>query len=98
MTETQVLIVGAGPVGLTLAIDLGRRGVRCTLVERNETSIQLPKMERCNVRTMEIFRRLGIAEQIRDVGLPREAVRIGRLASFVIDQRRVEIAISSLDP
>jgi 2-polyprenyl-6-methoxyphenol hydroxylase-like FAD-dependent oxidoreductase len=73
MTDAQVLIVGAGPVGLTLAIDLGRRGVRCTLVERNETSIQLPKMERCNVRTMEIFRRLGIAEQVRDAGLPREA-------------------------
>jgi 2-polyprenyl-6-methoxyphenol hydroxylase-like FAD-dependent oxidoreductase len=73
VSDTQVVIVGAGPVGLTLAIDLGRRGVRCTLVERNETSIQLPKMERCNVRTMEIFRRLGIAEQVRDAGLPREA-------------------------
>src|SRR6266511_2472221 len=70
---TQVLIVGAGPVGLTLALDLGRRGVRCTLVERNEQAIQLPKMERCNGRTMEIYRRLGIAETIRDAGLPREA-------------------------
>jgi 2-polyprenyl-6-methoxyphenol hydroxylase-like FAD-dependent oxidoreductase len=43
------------------------------LVERNETSIQLPKMERCNARTMEIYRRLGIAEEIRDAGLPRAA-------------------------
>ncbi len=73
MTETQVLIVGAGPVGLTLALDLGRRGVRCTLIERNKTSIQLPKMERCNARTMEIYRRLGISEKIRDAGLPRSA-------------------------
>jgi 2-polyprenyl-6-methoxyphenol hydroxylase-like FAD-dependent oxidoreductase len=73
MVETQVLIVGAGPVGLTLAMDLGRRGVRCVLIERNETSIQLPKMERCNARTMEIYRRLGIAEKIRDAGLPRSA-------------------------
>jgi 2-polyprenyl-6-methoxyphenol hydroxylase-like FAD-dependent oxidoreductase len=71
--DTQVLIVGAGPVGLTLALDLARRGVRATLVERNATSIQLPKMERCNVRTMEIFRRLGIAERVRDAGLPRDA-------------------------
>jgi 2-polyprenyl-6-methoxyphenol hydroxylase-like FAD-dependent oxidoreductase len=70
---TQVLIVGAGPVGLTLALDLGQRGVHCTLIERNETSIQLPKMERCNARTMEIYRRLGIAEKIRDAGLSREA-------------------------
>ena len=73
MQETQVLVVGAGPVGLTLALDLGRRGVRCTLIERNTTSIQLPKMERCNARTMEIYRRLGISEQIRDAGLPRNA-------------------------
>jgi len=71
--DTQVLIVGAGPVGLTLALDLAQRGVRATLVERNATSIQLPKMERCNVRTMEIFRRLGIAETVRNAGLPRES-------------------------
>jgi 2-polyprenyl-6-methoxyphenol hydroxylase-like FAD-dependent oxidoreductase len=71
--DTQVLIVGAGPVGLTLALDLAQRGVHATLVEKNPTSIQLPKMERCNVRTMEIFRRLGIAEAIRDAGLPRES-------------------------
>jgi 2-polyprenyl-6-methoxyphenol hydroxylase-like FAD-dependent oxidoreductase len=71
--ETQVLIVGAGPVGLTLALDLANRGVRATLVERNPTSIQLPKMERCNVRTMELFRRLGIAETVRNAGLPRES-------------------------
>jgi 2-polyprenyl-6-methoxyphenol hydroxylase-like FAD-dependent oxidoreductase len=73
VTETQVLIVGAGPVGLTLALDLGRRGVRCTLIERNATSIPLPKMERCNARTMEIYRRLGISERVRDAGLPRHA-------------------------
>ena len=71
--DTQVLIVGAGPVGLTLALDLGQRGVQCTLIERNATSIQLPKMERCNARTMEIYRRLGIAEKVRDAGLPRTA-------------------------
>lgn len=65
--------MGAGPVGLTLALDLAQRGVRATLVERNPTSIQLPKMERCNARTMEIFRRLGIAETVRAAGLPRTA-------------------------
>ena len=73
MVETQVLIVGAGPVGLTLALALARWDVRCTLIERNETTIQLPKMERCNARTMEIYRRLGIADTIRDAGLPRTA-------------------------
>jgi 2-polyprenyl-6-methoxyphenol hydroxylase-like FAD-dependent oxidoreductase len=68
-SATSVLIVGAGPVGLTLALDLGARGVNCILIDRNEDAIQLPKMERCNGRTMEIYRRLGIAEQVRDAGL-----------------------------
>lgn len=63
--DTQVLIIGAGPVGLTLAIDLGRRGVTVTLVERNEQPLYRPKMERCNARTMEMFRRIGLAETIR---------------------------------
>jgi 2-polyprenyl-6-methoxyphenol hydroxylase-like FAD-dependent oxidoreductase len=71
--DTQVIIVGAGPVGLTLAIDLGRRGVRCILLEQKEAPQFLPKMERCNARTMEIYRRLGIVEQVRDAGFPRDA-------------------------
>jgi 2-polyprenyl-6-methoxyphenol hydroxylase-like FAD-dependent oxidoreductase len=70
MEETEVLIVGAGPVGLTLAIDLGRRGIRCTLIEKNDAPLGYPKMERCNPRTMEIFRRLGVAEMVRAAGYP----------------------------
>src|SRR6478672_11999222 len=68
--HTDVLVVGAGPVGLTLAVDLGRRGVRCTLIERKPAPEFLPKMERCNARTMEIFRRMGLADKIRAAGLP----------------------------
>src|SRR5438132_10184573 len=67
--DTQVLVVGGGPVGLTLAIDLGRRGVRCTLIEQKEAPQFLPKVERCNARTMEIFRRMGIADKVRAAGL-----------------------------
>jgi 2-polyprenyl-6-methoxyphenol hydroxylase-like FAD-dependent oxidoreductase len=68
--DTQVLVVGAGPVGLTLAVDLGRRGVRCTIIEQKPAPAKLPKMERCNARTMEIYRRMGIVEQVRAAGLP----------------------------
>ena len=70
--DTQVIIVGAGPVGLTLAVDLGRRSVRCILLEQKDAPQFLPKMERCNARTMEIYRRLGIAQKVRDAGFPRD--------------------------
>jgi 2-polyprenyl-6-methoxyphenol hydroxylase-like FAD-dependent oxidoreductase len=70
--NTQVLVVGAGPVGLTLAIALGQRGIRCTLIERKDAPEFLPKMERCNARTMEIYRRMGIAERVRAAGLPAD--------------------------
>jgi 2-polyprenyl-6-methoxyphenol hydroxylase-like FAD-dependent oxidoreductase len=68
--DTQVLIIGAGPTGLTLAVDLGLRGVRCTVIEQKEAPQFLPKMERCNARTMEIYRRMGIAQKVRAAGLP----------------------------
>ena len=96
MLQTQVLIVGAGPVGLTLAIDLGQRGVHCILIERNQTSIQLPKMERCNARTMEIYRRLGIAEKVRDAGLPREAPMDVFLATSMADPAIVHLPYPSV--
>jgi 2-polyprenyl-6-methoxyphenol hydroxylase-like FAD-dependent oxidoreductase len=67
--DSDVLIVGAGPTGLTLAIDLGRRGVRCTLIEQKAEPAFLPKMERINARTMEIYRRMGLARPIRAAGL-----------------------------
>jgi 2-polyprenyl-6-methoxyphenol hydroxylase-like FAD-dependent oxidoreductase len=67
--DTDVLIVGGGPTGLTLAVDLGRRGVRCMLVEQKERPAFLPKMERINARSMEIYRRMGLAQKIRAAGL-----------------------------
>ncbi|TYL97928.1 2-polyprenyl-6-methoxyphenol hydroxylase [Bradyrhizobium rifense] len=63
--DADVLVVGAGPVGQTLAIDLAKRGVSVVLIERNRTCLQHPKMERCNARTMEFYRRLGLATRIR---------------------------------
>lgn len=70
--QTDVLVVGAGPVGLTLAIDLAQRGVQVTIVEKNPAPLYLPKMERSNPRTMEIYRRLGLADTIRAAALPAD--------------------------
>src|SRR5258705_5862324 len=66
--EFDVCVVGAGPVGLTLALELSRHGVRTALVERELSPGPWPKMERCNARTMEIYRRLGVADAIRARG------------------------------
>lgn len=84
--DTQVLIAGAGPVGLTLAIDLAQRGVRCMLVERNPAPSGLPKMERCNARTMEIYRQLGLSERIRDAGYPADAAMDVFIVTTVVDE------------
>ncbi len=73
MSESDVLIVGAGPVGLTLAIDLAWRGIGVTVVEtRAPAAPPEPKCNHVAARTMEIFRRLGIVEKIRNAGLPAD--------------------------
>ena len=73
MSESDVLIVGAGPVGLALAIDLAWRGIGVTVVEtRAPAAPPEPKCNHVAARTMEIFRRLGIAEKIRNAGLPAD--------------------------
>ena len=65
-----VLIVGAGPVGLALAGELGWRGLPCMLVERTDGSIEQPKMDIIGPRTMEFCRRWGIADWVRDAPYP----------------------------
>ena len=73
MSDCNVLIVGAGPVGLTLAIDLAWRGIDVTVVEtRKAGEPPEPKCNHVAARTMEIFRRLGLAEKVRNAGLPAD--------------------------
>ena len=65
LTGRQVLIVGAGPVGLALAIELGQRGIPCLLIERNDRVGYAPRAKTTNVRTREHLRRWGIADKLR---------------------------------
>ena len=71
--ETDVLVAGAGPVGLTLAMDLQARGVKVVMAEVRRY-LEPPNVK-CNhvaARTMERFRRLGVARKLRDAGLPAD--------------------------
>ena len=73
MKLIQVLIAGGGPVGMTLAGDLGRRGVSCMLVERNHTTTRHPKMDITNARSMELFRRLDLVDELRAAAVPESS-------------------------
>ena len=67
----SVLIVGAGPVGLTLAMDLAWRGVDVVVAEtRSRGEPPPPKCNHVSARSMEIFRRLGVGGKLRNAGLP----------------------------
>ena len=68
--EKRVLIVGAGPVGLAMAIELGNRGVECILVDRGDGTIEHPRTGLVAIRTMEAFRMWGIADAVRGCGFP----------------------------
>lgn len=68
--ETDVLIAGGGPFGLMLANELGRRNIRCLLVDPKPSTAFNPQANATQARTMEHFRRLGFANEIRAQGLP----------------------------
>ena len=73
--DVPVLIIGGGPVGLSMALLLGRLGVGSVLVERHETISAHPRAHVVNTRTMELFDLWGIAPEVRRMALREEAVR-----------------------
>lgn len=70
--HTPVLIAGAGPVGTVLAMDLARLGIRSVLLDRRRGVPPNPKCNTTNARSMELLRRLGCADAVRDAGLPAD--------------------------
>ncbi len=70
--QSSVGIVGGGPVGMTLALELAQRGVPSVLFEQRRTTAHEPRCTLTNMRSMELFRRLGIADDIRAAGIPAD--------------------------
>lgn len=70
--DTDVLIVGAGPVGLCLAGDLGLRGHSALVIDKLDGAIEQPKMDMVGIRTMEYCRRWGLTEKVEQAGYNRE--------------------------
>jgi len=90
--KLPVLIVGAGPVGLALAGDLGWRGVECLLIEKGDGAIFQPKMDFVGVRTMEFCRRWGIVGAVEEAGYnrdhPQDCVWVTGLNGYELGRER----------
>jgi 2-polyprenyl-6-methoxyphenol hydroxylase-like FAD-dependent oxidoreductase len=91
--DAPVVIVGAGPVGMFLALDLASKGVRSTVIEQNTSHRAYPKGDTHNARTMEHYRRLGLADAVRAAGLPPEhptdVVYLTRLNGYELKRLRM---------
>ena len=70
--RTSVAIIGGGPAGLMLAIELGCRGVACVVLEEDADAPLPPKANATSARTMEHYRRRGFADAVRAVGLTED--------------------------
>ena len=94
--KSDVVIVGGGPAGLMLAIELGCRGIDCTVFDENTSPPHLPKANATSARTMEHYRRRGFADQVRALGLPweypQDIVYTTRLASHELTRFRIPSA------
>ncbi len=95
--RSEVLIAGGGPCGLMLANELGRRGIRATLVDAKPATAFNPQANATQARTMEHYRRLGFADEVRSLGLPpdfpTDIAYFTRFAGYELDLYGADLAL-----
>jgi 2-polyprenyl-6-methoxyphenol hydroxylase-like FAD-dependent oxidoreductase len=89
--DTEVLVIGGGPVGLSTALHLDRQGVSCVLVEKHPGTATHPKASYFNVRTMEILRELGVADDVYATAMMPQGV------SFYTKIRGYQLGVFCID-
>ena len=77
----NVLIAGAGPTGLTLAIDLARRGIAVRLIDQAADYFEGSRGDGLQPRTMEVFEDLGVMDEVIAQGIPMPAIKVSSTAS-----------------
>jgi len=99
VTETvQVAIIGAGPVGLALAILLRQRGIDVVVLERRDTTTRLPQAHVINTRTMEILREMDVEHIVRRAAAPIERMRTITWRASLAGRRYGAISFAQSDP
>src|SRR5688572_20206379 len=92
VSSTPVLVVGAGPIGLALAGDLGWRGTPCALIESGDGAVYQAKMDMVGIRTMEYCRRWGIVPWVEQAGYnrdyPQDCVWVTSLTGWELGRER----------
>ncbi len=89
--DVPVLIVGAGPAGLALAIELGRQEVGALVIERHRGTSIYPKASGISTRTMEVFRGWGIEDAVRDYSL--EALPFMSIRPVLAEDRGITVPL-----
>src|SRR6516165_6104846 len=90
--ECQVLVAGAGPVGLTMALELLRHGIDCRIIDKNKAPTDQSRALAVHARTLEIFENIGVIDEVLKQGLKVHVLNI-----YVHKRRILHVSLDELE-